>query len=702
VHPDDAASTITAWNAAVANKETFYFEHRLRQRDGEWRRYSIRAIPIFDVAGEIREWVGVHTDITAREAAAAALRASEARLRAVFDQAAAGFARTDLTGRFQQVNDRYCTIVGRSSNELLTLRMQDITHPDDLVSNAPLFERTAAGGSSFEIEKRYVRPDGVAVWVRNSVSAVREDGAEEAMLAVAIDISDRKRAEEALRELNDTLERQVSERTAERDQMWNTSPDLMLIIDFQGYFRRVNPAWTALLGYTPDELLDHHVNEFVLPEDHAPTVDAYELAAEGGRPSIVNRYRHKDGSTRWISWAAAPAGEMTYATGRDVTAEHRRETELAAAQEALRQSQKMEAMGQLTGGVAHDFNNLLTPIIGSLDMLVRRGVGSERERRLVDGALQSAERAKTLVQRLLAFARRQPLQPVSVEVSKLVEGMVGLISSTLGPTIDLRVALASDVPLAKADVNQLEMALLNLAVNARDAMPAGGELTIEAKGESLNRSHASGLTPGEYVLLRVADTGVGMDRETLRQAVEPFFSTKGVGKGTGLGLSMVHGLTAQLGGGMTIDSAPGKGTAIELWLPVSTGPASLHGVISSLPTAQAGRGVALLVDDEPLVRMSTADMLIDLGFEVIEAGTGEDALRLIKSDVAPDLLVTDHLMPGMTGAELAREVRLIKPELPILVVSGYAEVDGIAPELARLTKPFRNADLAASIAALVP
>jgi PAS domain S-box-containing protein len=533
VHPEDAESTIAAWNLAVANKQTFRFEHRLRRWDGEWRRFSIRAIPIFDAAGEIAEWVGVHTDITAREAAEAALRASEARLRAVFEQAAAGFARTDLTGRFQQVNDRYCTIVGRSREELLSLRMQDLTHPDDLVANAPLFETTAAGGSSFEIEKRYLRPDGSSVWVRNSVSAVREDGAEEAILAVSIDISDRKRAEEALRELNDTLESQVAERTAERDRMWNTSPDLMVVVDFQGYFRRVNPAWTALLGYEADELVGHHVNEFVLPEDHAPTVEAYELAAEGGRPSIVNRYRHKDGSTRWISWVAAPTVDMTYATGRDVTADKRREAELAAAQEALRQSQKMEAMGQLTGGVAHDFNNLLTPIIGSLDMLVRRGVGSERERRLIDGALQSAERAKTLVQRLLAFARRQPLQPVSVEIPRLVEGMVGLIGSTLGPTIDLRVDLAAELPPAKADPNQLEMALLNLAVNARDAMPAGGELRIGAKRERLRQAHASGIMPGHYVLLSVSDTGTGMDEETLRRAIEPFFSTKGVGKGTG-------------------------------------------------------------------------------------------------------------------------------------------------------------------------
>ena len=638
------------------------------------------------------------------------------------------------------------------------------------------------------------------------------------------DVTARTQAEERLRELNETLEQQVTERTAERDRMWETSPDLMLVIDFEGIFCRVNPAWTTLLGYEPHELIGHHVNEFVVPDDHAGTVDAYELAAAGGQPAIENRYRHKDGSVRWISWVAAPAGGVTYATGRDITAEKERaaelrryrdiveataaplcafdtdfrliafnkahndefrrvngfdtkigdvfpdlfvpeqgavmrahmtralsgesftvvaafgrpdlgtpaweisytplrdeagriigafhhaediskrlvaEAELETAQEALRQTQKMEAMGQLTGGVAHDFNNLLTPIIGSLDMLTRRGVGSERERRLIDGALQSAERAKTLVQRLLAFARRQPLQPVAVDLAALVESMAGLMSSTIGPRIEVRVEIEPGLPPAVADPNQLEMALLNLAVNARDAMPDSGALTIRASRGSV-RGERSGLRPGHYVRLSVADTGNGMDEATRARAVEPFFSTKGIGKGTGLGLSMVHGLTAQLGGGLTIASAPGQGTTVELWLPASLRPAEADGTGASAPQQpRSTRGWALLVDDEDLVRMSTADMLMDLGYEVAEACSAEEALRLLDGGLAPDLLVTDHLMPGMSGAELARQVRSRSPDLPVLIVSGYAQVDGIAPDLPRLTKPFRNAELAQSLAALM-
>lgn len=289
-----------------------------------------------------------------------------------------------------------------------------------------------------------------------------------------------------------------------------------------------------------------------------------------------------------------------------------------------------------------------------------------------------------------------------MSLSQLVESMSGLIESTLGPTINVKLALANDVPPAKADRNQLEMALLNLAVNARDAMPDGGVLTIEIKRQSVRSGHHTKLRQGHYVLLCVSDTGVGMDAETLARAIEPFFSTKGIGKGTGLGLSMVHGLAAQLGGALTVESTLGRGTTIELWLPVS------HSAIDDVDAPAAElmvhhrRGRVLLVDDEDLVRMSTADMLVDLDFVVIETGSAEEALRLIKAGETPDLLVTDHLMPGMSGADLARKLRESFEGLPVLIVSGYAEAEGIAPDLPRVAKPFRNAELAANLAALMP
>jgi PAS domain S-box-containing protein len=540
------------------------------------------------------------------------------------------------------------------------------------------------------------------VWTEAELSLLREVTARSwAHVERVAAVAEVRASEARLRELNDTLEAQVEERTADRDRMWRLSTDIMLVSRFDGTINSVNPAWTALLGWSQTELVGANFMELVHPEDQASTLSEMGRLGEGATTfRFENRYRAKDGSYRWLSWTAVPGGNHVHAVGRDITIEKERRAELESAQEALRQAQKMEAMGQLTGGVAHDFNNLLTPIVGSLDMLVRRGLGSERERRLIDGALQSAERAKTLVQRLLAFARRQPLQPQAVDLKRLVGGMADLISSTSGPNVQVRVDLPNDLPPATADANQVEMAVLNLAVNARDAMPNGGILTISAVRASVRPDRRSSLPRGHYVRLSVSDTGIGMDEETLARAVEPFFSTKGIGKGTGLGLSMVHGLALQLGGELTINSKPGQGTTVNLWLPISAHEVERDERVVDLPPASRGLGMALLVDDEDLVRMSTADMLMDLGYDVAEASSAEEALRLLDEGLRPDLLVTDHLMPGMNGAELAQLVATRRPELPVLIVSGYAEAEGVAPGLARLTKPFRNSELASSLAGL--
>lgn len=377
-----------------------------------------------------------------------------------------------------------------------------------------------------------------------------------------------------------------------------------------------------------------------------------------------------------------------------------RTAELQEAQEALRQSQKMEAMGTLTGGVAHDFNNLLTPIIGNLDLL-RRRVSGAKEHRLIDAALQSADRAKTLVQRLLAFARRQPLQATSVDLANLVEGMAALMASTSGPRITIDVAIPPNLPPVHTDPHQLEMAILNLTVNARDAMPQGGTLSLGAVEESIAPNNREGLRPGRYIHFQVADTGVGMDEATLARAIEPFFSTKGVGQGTGLGLSMVHGLAAQLGGALNISSEVGVGTSINMWLPVSTQQVAVAEDVSDA-TAKNHSGNVLLVDDEALIRMSTADMLGDMGYSVTEADSAEAALEIIGAGYAPDVLITDHLMPGMTGTELARRVQAKLPGTAVLIISGYAEADGIRANIPRLAKPFRETDLARMLDNLIP
>jgi signal transduction histidine kinase/CheY-like chemotaxis protein len=373
-----------------------------------------------------------------------------------------------------------------------------------------------------------------------------------------------------------------------------------------------------------------------------------------------------------------------------------RTEQLNQAHAALRQAQKLEAMGQLTGGVAHDFNNLLAPIMGSLDLLKRRGVGGDREKRLIEAALESAHRAKTLVHRLLAFARRQPLRPAAVDIAALLTEIKQLIETTLGAQIKLSLELAPELPAAVADRNQLEMAVLNLAVNARDAMPNGGELSVSARLEQIGEGHRAGVAAGPYIRLAVADTGCGMSEEISRRAIEPFFSTKGVGKGAGLGLSMVHGLASQLGGALVLNSAHGRGTEVELWLPLSAErPAAPAAAPTTFPVVP---GVALLVDDEDLVRSSTADMLVEMGFQVIESNSGADALQKLTRLPHIDLLVTDHLMPAMTGPELARAVRRERPRTAIVVISGYSEASDMPPDLLHLEKPFLQADLATTVA----
>jgi signal transduction histidine kinase len=525
----------------------------------------------------------------------------------------------------------------------------------------------------------------------------------------------RLRASEArYRELNATLEQRVAERTVERHLLATiveTTDGQIQALDLGYRWLAINTscadAYQRIYGKRPN--VGDSLHEFLAdrPEHLAAAIAIWSRALEGeaftnieefGDPRFERRvYEMKFEVLR------APDGTRigAFLTGVDVTDRLEEQARLAQAEEALRQAQKMEAMGQLTGGVAHDFNNLLTPIVGLLDMFQRKGIGGEREHRLIAGAAQAAERAKTLVQRLLAFARRQPLQAVPVNIGRLVADMGDLILSTTGPQIQLTLDTPLGIPEAMADPNQVEMAILNLSVNARDAMPDGGCLRISAKARTVTSEHDADLAPGTYVCISVADTGIGMDETTQAHAVEPFFSTKGVGQGTGLGLSMVHGLASQLGGALTIRSAVGSGTTVELWLPVSHAAAGPIVTVAQPELRPLPAGTALLVDDEPLVRMSTAEMLSELGYRVVEAGSAEDALQRVRDGLRPNLLVTDHLMPGMSGTDLGLALRNQYPELQILVVSGYANNEGITPDLSRLTKPFRSDELAASLAGLV-
>lgn len=754
LHPDDRETTTAAYLAAADPELRALYDVDYRtigKEDGVERWVAAKGRGVFDASGRCVRVTGTALDITARKAAELrrnALVDLTQAIRELQEPADIAYAAAEVLGRtlgnsrvgYAAIDhdaetlhvDRDWTAPGvETLAGVLSLRdygtfIESLKRGEFTVIGDVRTDPRTAGPAAAALEGKSTRSfvnapvleQGrlVAVFFVNHGS---ERHWSDGDLVLIREFADRTRnaverargehalreSEARLRELNETLEAQVEARSAERDRLWNLSQDMLARANYSGMMSAVSPAWTQVLGWTERELLTRGYATFMHPDDEPPTLEAIGRMAETGQPTrFENRISTSEGGWKHIEWTVAPEldGVNFIAVGRDLSHAKAREAELEIAQEALRQSQKMEAMGSLTGGVAHDFNNLLTPIIGSLDMLVRKGIGNERERRLIDGALQSAERAKTLVQRLLAFARRQPLQAAAVDVARLIDGMVGLLGSTLGPTIDLRVDLSTDLPPAKADPNQLEMALLNLAVNARDAMPEGGELTIIARHERIQGHHPSGVKPGDYVRLCVSDTGAGMDEATLKRAAEPFFSTKGIGKGTGLGLSMVHGLAAQLGGGLSIRSSPGHGTTIELWLPVSAALAEDEDQEYTPPAAVKARGVALLVDDELLVRMSTADMLADLGYEVVEASSAEEALSLFHNGVEPSLVVTDHLMSGMSGAQLARELKAERSGLPVLIISGYAEAEGIDPGIVRLTKPFRNAELAEILSNLHP
>ena len=724
IHPDDR-DRVDATHDEGAETALDPVEYRIIRPDtGEIRWLARRGEPIRDSATGAIRWYGVVFDITDRKSAEEALKEREEQLSAFIDQTTAGFAQVDLNGRFTLVNDRFCEIAGRSREELLALTLQEITHPDDLPANLAKFERAVAEGTPFAHEKRYVRPDGSIVWVNNSVSVIRRRSGEPyGILAVTIDVTERHTAEASVRENEARLRALTDNLPGGMVYQVSTGAD-----GSERRFLFASQSCEKLTGYTAEAIMaDASVAYGMMEGEDVARMAAEEATAIAEcRPFDVQvRFRRADGELRWARIISAPrrapdGGMIWDGIMIDVTDQKRAEDmlrhlnetleqrvaeraeELAVAQEALRQAQKMEAMGQLTGGVAHDFNNLLTPIIGSLDLLHRKALGGAREQRLVEGALQSAERAKTLVQRLLAFARRQPLQPGPVDLAELVRGMVELVASTSGPRIRIETDLDEPLPYARADANQLEMAILNLAVNARDAMPDGGSITIAASARTVAAGQVPGLAAGGYVRISVADTGIGMDEAVLARAVEPFFSTKGVGRGTGLGLSMVHGLAAQLGGALTLDSRRGEGTEAALWLPVSdSAPASAAGRREPDEPARASAGTVLLVDDEALVRASTADMLTELGYEVVEAESGQDALALVDLRL-PDLVITDHLMPGLSGTDLAMILATERPGLPVLIVSGYADLDGLPTDLPRLTKPFRQADLAERLAELKP
>jgi PAS domain S-box-containing protein len=498
----------------------------------------------------------------------------------------------------------------------------------------------------------------------------------------------------------------------ERSRIWNVTQDMLVIVDRNGVWRTVNPAWTRTFGWSEAELLNRTSEWLEHPDDGGLTrMDVGHLIQGNLTVRFEGRFRHKDGSYRWLSWTGVPDQDRIFAVARDVTAEKAAAERLKATEEALRQSQKMEAVGQLTGGIAHDFNNLLTGIVGSLDLLqTRLNQGrTENVARYIDAAMTSANRAAALTHRLLAFARRQPLIPKGVDINHLIVSLEDLLRRTIGETIDLKIAAADDLWSTLCDPNQLESALLNLAINARDAMPDGGKLTVATSNVRLDSVTADtpALSPGDYICIEVTDTGVGMSAEVAARAFDPFFTTKPIGQGTGLGLSMIYGFARQSNGHATIDSRVGQGTSIRLYLPRHQGgvAAPLGSAAKTTEHAFTGETV-LVVEDEPIVRGVILEMLQEQGFRTLEAIDGPAGLRILRTSARIDLLVTDVGLPGINGRQLADQARETRPGLKILFMTGYAESAAISQGFLQggmemITKPFELDNLSWKIRSMI-
>jgi PAS domain S-box-containing protein len=467
-----------------------------------------------------------------------------------------------------------------------------------------------------------------------------------------------------------------------------------------------NTGAQRIKGYRPEEILGLSFSTFYTEADRVAGEPQRALAiatTEGRFEKEALRVR-KDGTEFWahviIDAIRDPDGTLVgfAKITRDITERVNAQKELDRAREELFQSQKMEAIGQLTGGVAHDFNNLLMAVLGSLELLRKRlPTDDPKLLQLIENAELGANRGRALTQRMLAFARRQELELKPVDLGKLLPGMSELIGQSLGPQFGVKIVVADNLPLATTDANKIENALLNLAVNARDAMPSGGAITIGA--EEVLPPADLGLPSGRYVQLSVADDGMGMDEETRARAAEPFFTTKGVGKGTGLGLSMVHGLAEQSGGRMSLESQRGHGTTVSLWLPVSdsqqNAPAALPGIVPTPVAYAETRPLRIVaVDDDPLVLMNTTAMLEDMGHTVIDALSGQEALQKLEGEEQVDMVITDHAMPMMTGSQLAQQIRARWPAIPVVLATGYAELPPGGDEgLPKLSKPFSQAEL---------
>ncbi|MBP2296497.1 PAS domain S-box protein [Azospirillum rugosum] len=729
--------------AAATGRHEVEWRHAARSGRRFWGSCVLTTVR--DSAGAHIAYSVVVRDVTERRAAEAALRESEAQFRTITNAMPQLVWTATPDGAPDYFNENWCDYTGLSMRRSVGDGWIAVLHPDDRARTVACWTQSARTGDGYEIEYRLRRSDGLYRWHLGRAQQLRDDaGRTMRWFGTCTDIDDAIAARKALADSRKDLERLVEARTAElvaandrlraevsereRAQadlstLYAKTPVPLHSLDSQGRLLSVSDRWLEFMGYDDrGQVLGRHVTDF-MPEECARLHRDERwpvLLRDGVVRDLPYRFIKRSGEVADILVSARierdEQGNFLRTMGAivDVTARLRAEAERERAEEALRHAQKMDALGQLTGGIAHDFNNLLTAITGNLELLIARlGFGDQETLRgYASNAKAGATRAAALTQRLLAFARRQPLRPDTTEPDRLVRGMEDLLRRTVGEQITIEARMAPDVWPAWCDANQLEIALLNLAVNARDAMPAGGRITIAAENVHLSDKELPlGSKPGDYVRLSVGDTGSGMPPDVINRAFDPFFTTKPIGQGTGLGLSQVYGFVNQSHGLVRIESQPGRGTTVSLYLPrclveraarpVEV-PESVGAPAPDATGADDTAGTILIVEDEALVRMVAVQALEDAGLEVIEASSGAEALELLDGGIRADLMVTDVGMPGMNGRQLAEAVRARRPDLGVLFMTGYAYdatlgTGILEPGCEVLHKPFETGALVARV-----
>lgn len=688
-------------------------EYHYQRGDGTLAWLRLVAAPIRDRQEKLLGAVVAMIDIDKEKRAEQRILESERRFRAITEAMPQIVWSTQPDGYHDYFNQRWYDYTGVASGDTHGQRWNTIVHPDDQERAWAIWKNSLTTGEPYEIEYRLRRFDNVYRWfLARALPVLDDSGRIERWFGTCTDIDDAIRARETLAHNQEILEKLVAEKTAERDRVWRLSKDLLVVAGVDGYFKSVNPSWYRILGYTDDRWEREPFLEFVHPDDRRSTLAELATLADGKTTlNFENRYRHADGSYRWLSWTAVLEEGLMYCVARDITDQKLAEEALLTTQQALAQSQKMEAIGQLTGGLAHDFNNLLTVIVGNLELARNRVKGDARFERNISQIAAAAERGRKLTQQLLAFSRKQKLETQVANLNQIIANLHDMVSKTLGQNIVFETRLAPNLPNMTIDPTQLELAVINVLVNARDAMPEGGTVIIETRDVILGPQelpiHQASLLPGRYVMLSITDEGMGMPPDILARITEPFFTTKEAGKGTGLGLSQVYGFVRQSSGSLQVSSEVGVGTVVTMLFPASDDalPHPANQTLVPLGEDPCTSEVILVVEDNVEVLEMACTILREEGYQVVTADNASRALEVLEATPNITVLFSDVVMPGgMNGVMLAEEAKRRQPSLKLLLTTGFAE-DFMKREtntqLPVLQKPYRPSELSERIRRLI-